>query len=273
MIGIYWNKKEVHILETYDEFYFFMKEIERHLGLKLINYKREQLERRLNYLRQKRGYDTFHSFLEAILKNKEIREEFLDRVTINVSDFFRNSQYWDTLNEYIIPQFLSKNNFLKCWSAACSSGEEAYSLSMLLNENKFIKDYSILATDLDENILNIARSGKYTVSDLKECPIKYIPRYFKEMEKNIFELHPNIKKPIFFKKHDLLVDSFDSNYDLIICRNVVIYFNEDAKIKLYQKFSSALKKGGILFVGATEQIFNAGDYGLELVKPFFYRKK
>ncbi|MEH7224281.1 protein-glutamate O-methyltransferase CheR, partial [Bacillus sp. JJ1566] len=157
-------------------------------------------------------------------------------------------------------------------SAACSAGEEPYTLAMILSKFLPLHQISIFATDIDENILTRARMGIYPERSLQEMPSDMKKQYFTQ-DGGFYNLHPDIKKAVTFKKQNLLADSFGTNFDLIICRNVLIYFTEEAKDMLYRKFGNALKSNGILFVGSTEQIFNPASYGMETEDTFFYRKK
>jgi chemotaxis protein methyltransferase CheR len=129
----------------------------------------------------------------------------------------------------------------------------------------------ILATDIDENALARAKTGIYSEKSINDVPERLKQRYFNQ-HGDYYYISNEIKKMITFKKHNLLADPYDGPFDLIICRNVLIYFTEEAKNRLYKKFSSALKKNGILFVGSTEQIFNPGLYHFKTEETFFYQK-
>mgnify|MGYP003464179970 FL=1 len=130
---------------------------------------------------------------------------------------------------------------------------------------------SILATDLDMNVLEKTKRGMYHERSLNELPAS-MDKYFVK-EGDFYQVKDEIKKKITFRKHNLLADTFDTDFDLIICRDVLIYFTEEAKDMLYTKFNRALKRDGIFFVGSTEQIFNSAQYGFEPEDTFFYRKK
>jgi chemotaxis protein methyltransferase CheR len=131
--------------------------------------------------------------------------------------------------------------------------------------------HKIIATDIDSTIIERARKGEYALSEIKNVKKEYLNKYF-IIKDDKYIISDKIKKLVTFKKHDLILDSYDDNFDLIICRNVVIYFNQDIKDKIYKKFSRSLKKGGLLFVGATESIYNYKDYGFEKASTFMYRK-
>ncbi|CAH0118751.1 Chemotaxis protein methyltransferase [Paenibacillus sp. CECT 9249] len=250
----------------------FIEQVKGKTGIDLAQYKEAQMKRRLTTLRMKNGYQTFASFFKAMMENESLFYEFLDRMTINVSEFWRNPNRWETLRQAILPELARRSPRLKCWSAACSTGEEPYSLAMILSEMNLLRQSQIHATDIDDGALGRAKQAVYMERSLKDVPPAYIKRYFKQ-EQLLYRIVDELKAAIQFRKQNLLLDSFDNHYDLIICRNVMIYFTEEAKSKLYHKFAKSLKSGGVLFVGSTEQIFSPGQYELEPLETFFYRKK
>ncbi|WP_088833420.1 CheR family methyltransferase [Paenibacillus tyrfis] len=252
------------------DFLLFIKKVKDYTSIDLSQYKEAQMKRRLTTLRMKKGYTTFASFFEAMAKDKELFYEFLDRMTINVSEFWRNPNRWEVLEQKFLPDMLRKSRKVKCWSAACSTGEEPYTLAMILAELNS-QDSVVLATDIDEGALEKAKKAIYSDRSVRDVPAKYLQKYYRQ-ENLTYHIADSLKKSIRFQKQNLLVDTFDTGFDLIVCRNVMIYFTEEAKHLLYHKFANALKPGGILFVGSTEQIFSPGQYGLESAETFFYRK-
>lgn len=250
----------------------FIDNIKRKTGIDLALYKEAQMKRRLTSLYEKRGYRNFSEYFEAIHKDKGLLEEFLDRMTINVSEFYRNARRWEVLEKKIFPKLLAENKRLKIWSAACSTGEEPYSIAMVLSSHVPLSQMSILATDLDKGVLDRAKVGVYPERSLKEVPPAIIKKYF-EQDGQFFRVKDEIKRTVTFRQHNLLEDRYESGFDLIVCRNVMIYFTEEAKDIIYMNISKALRPGGILFVGSTEQIFNPERYGFESEDTFFYRKK
>lgn len=263
---------EQELLGADKDYIGFIRSVEASTGINLADYKEAQMKRRLTTLRQKHGYTTFSSFFDGMMKDKKLFHEFLDRMTINVSEFWRNPNRWDVLKNKVLPELAGYGpGRLKIWSAACSTGEEPYTLAMILAEKKWLTASTIVATDLDEGALAKAKQGLYLERSLKDVPKDIISRYFTE-EGLMFRFSESLKKEVRFQKQNLLTDRFDTGFDLIVCRNVMIYFTEEAKHKLYHKFSVSLRPGGVLFVGSTEQIFNPGQYGLETMDTFFYRK-
>lgn len=254
------------------DFALFIKKVKDYTSIDLSQYKEAQMKRRLTTLRQKKGYDTFASFFDAMLKDKSLFYEFLDRMTINVSEFWRNPNRWEVLEKHFLPEMLKSSRRLKVWSAACSTGEEPYTLAMIMAEQSSYPDVQVLATDIDDGALEKAKKAVYVDRSVRDVPAKYLKKYFHQ-DQLTFSIVDELKRTIKFQKQNLLIDSFDTGFDLIVCRNVMIYFTEEAKHLLYHKFAKALKPGGILFVGSTEQIFSPGQYGLEPAETFFYRKK
>lgn len=249
----------------------FIIQIKKKTGIDLSFYKEVQMKRRLKSLYEKKGFSSFQDFFKEINKSQNLFNELLDRLTINVSEFFRNYKRWEVLESKILPQILKNNKHPKIWSAACSTGEEAYTIAMIVSCLTGHTDLRILATDIDENALVRAKAGVYSKKSVNEVPERLKQRYFNQ-HGDFYYISNEIKEMVTFKKHNLLVGPYDCPYDPIICRNVLIYFTEEAKNQLYQKFSSALKKDGILFVGSTEQIFNPGLYHFKTEETFFYQK-
>lgn len=253
------------------DYEFFIEKIKGKTGIDLSLYKEAQMKRRLTSLYEKRGFKSFKEFYEGICRDGKLLEEFLDRMTINVSEFYRNKKRWDVLERKFLPEMLEKTKRLKIWSAACSTGEEPYTIAMILSKYLPLSQIRILATDIDEKAMERAKIGLYPERSLNEVPEEMKRKYFTK-DGSFYKISDEIIRTVTFKKHNLLADPFGGPFDLIVCRNVLIYFTEEAKDLLYTKFSNALKEGGIFFVGSTEQIFNPAKYGFETEEAFFYRK-
>ncbi|PXW91724.1 chemotaxis protein methyltransferase CheR [Streptohalobacillus salinus] len=249
----------------------FINSINKKTGINLSLYKEVQMKRRLTSLRDKRGFKDFSAYFTALDKDQTMMAEFLDKMTINVSEFFRNKSRWDVLEKTIIPELIKHNKKLKVWSAACSTGDEPYTIAMMLSQQMDLKNVEILATDIDDKILARAKEGIYTERALKEVPQALKDKYFTHKD-NLFYLDEKLKEAITFKKHNLLNDPYPKGFDLIVCRNVMIYFTEEAKSEIYHKFSDSLYDHGVFFVGSTEQIFNPERYHFKVLDTFFYEK-
>lgn len=254
-----------------EDFQLFVENIKRSTSIDLSLYKEGQMRRRLTTLRMKHGYETFEAYFKDLVVDARLRNEFLDRMTINVSEFWRNANRWQVLQTKFLPQMLRGPGRLNIWSAACSTGEEPYTIAMILDAMRALDRVSLLATDLDEGVLAKAKEGNYLERSLRDVPADFRRNYFTEQH-GAYRIADHLKKAIRFQKHNLLLDPYGKDYDLIVCRNVMIYFTEEAKHLLYGNFAKALRPGGILFVGSTEQIFSPSRYGLETADTFFYRK-
>ncbi|MFC7391567.1 CheR family methyltransferase [Scopulibacillus cellulosilyticus] len=253
------------------DFEWFKVKMYHLTGIDLSLYKESQMKRRLNSLRMKRGITSFKNYYESMLQSKELLEECLDRMTINVTEFYRNRSRWEILDKFLIPKIRETSASMNVWSAACSTGEEPYTLSIILSKHFKCSEFNIWATDIDKQALTLASNGKYSKQALKSFLNQEREQFFVK-EGSDYLIKDDYKSPIVFQKHNLLADPVNHKFDLIVCRNVLIYFTDNAKQMIYQKFSRALKPGGILFVGSTEQIFNPETYQLKSIESFFYEK-
>ena len=254
------------------DYIHFIKKIKALLNLDLHLYKETQMKRRLTSFREKKGFQTFQQLYAAMKNDPTLQAEFLDKVTINVSEFFRNYQRWEILEQKILPKLLKHQSKINVWSAACSTGEEPYTLGIILAKYLPLQSFSILATDIDEAALKKAKIGRYAEHSLKEVPNQMKEKHFTKVNSNEYEISHAIKQAIIFRREDLFQSAYRHEFDLIVCRNVLIYFTEEAKQMLYYKFYRALKNDGIRFVGSTEQIFQPHKYGVATEDTFFYRK-
>ncbi|MDD5949756.1 MAG: protein-glutamate O-methyltransferase CheR [Lachnospiraceae bacterium] len=256
------------------EYSDFIKDIYKLTGIDLACYKERQMKRRLETLVKRHKLPGFREFVDAIQKDKVLYEDFLSYLTINVSEFYRNPNQWKILDTEMVPRLLKEANGrpLKIWSAACSTGDEPYSLVMLLSRHVPLHQISIVATDIDKQILEKAKVGIYDRKSLQNLPEEFKQKYFNQLGEKSFQIREEIKKQVQFRQHNLLRDNYDRNYDLIVCRNVMIYFTEEAKDGIYQKFYQSLRPQGVLFVGSTEQMIHAEKIGFTSEHSFFYVK-
>lgn len=250
----------------YKEFY---KWVHLKLGINLEGYKQGQLTRRIDNLMKRLEIKSLKEFTVVMERDITYRNKFLDFITINVTEFFRNPELYKNLEKSINTNFPNKKEKLKVWSAACSLGCEPYSVAMILKENGY-SNFKIVGTDIDKNILQAAKEGIYTKNELKSIPLMY-KKYFEE-KNGQFYLSEDIKKYVTFKKSDLILDKYDNNFHIVLCRNVVIYFNNEIKKSIYEKITDSLNKGGLFFVGATESIYNFKEFGYEKESTFIYKK-
>lgn len=240
----------------------------------LNSYKERQMKRRIDALIAKNKFAGYESYVKAIKTDTNLFEEFVNYLTINVSEFYRNPEQWVNLKNEIYPYLIRRfGKEIKIWSAACSTGDEPYSLVMTLADFLPLRQIKIIATDIDKQVLEKAKAGLYNQKSVSGLPKEYRDKYMTKIGANNYQVKDEIKACVEFRQHNLLKDDYPSDFDMIVCRNVVIYFTDDAKTEIYKKFHKSLKPGGILFVGSTEQIINYRDLNYESVKSFFYRKK
>jgi chemotaxis protein methyltransferase CheR len=250
----------------------FKNEIIKIAGINLNNYKEKQMKRRIDTFIQKNSIDSYEDFVGVIKNDGNKLNEFLKYLTINVSEFYRNADQWDILEKDIFPMLLEKSDDLKIWSAACSTGEEPYTLVMVLNKFLPLEKIHINATDIDIHAIEDAKKGKYNERAIQKLPSEYLDNHF-EQSGDTYSVKNRIKERVRFTRHDLLKDRYISNCDLIVCRNVLIYFTEEAKTGIYENFNRALRKGGVLFIGSSEQIIVPSRFSLKTVRTFFYIKQ
>lgn len=250
----------------------FKQWVYKEFKIDLSAYKELQLNRRIVSLMNRNGYKTFDEYISALKVDKELRQKFLDYITINVTEFFRNPDIFDGFNTELSKIIHNTTGQIKIWSAACSIGAEPYSIAILMDKLGALSRTKIMATDIDLTILNRAQKGEFSEQEIKNISSSDLNKYFLKSNDK-YNVKDSIKKVITFKRHDLIIDDYENNFDAIVCRNVVIYFNSDVKDKIYEKFSKSLKKDGVFFVGATESIYNYKDYNFEKASTFIYKKR
>lgn len=235
-------------------------------------YKERQMKRRIDTLIDKHGIKGYDKYVQALKGDKALFEEFVNYITINVSEFYRNPEQWKIIDEQIIPELVSKfGKNLKIWSAACSTGDEPYSLVMALSRHMPLSQIHIIATDLDKQVIAKAKVGLYADRSIAAVPADLKKKYFTQVGPS-YKISDEIKARVEFKEHNLLKDTYPNDCHLIVCRNVLIYFTEEAKDEVFARFQKSLKMGGILFIGSTEQIINYKDLGYTRKSSFFYER-
>ncbi|MCL1876008.1 MAG: protein-glutamate O-methyltransferase CheR [Synergistaceae bacterium] len=252
----------------------FKQKIKKITGLDLNSYK-NQIHRRVHMLMQRWAITDYSKYFETIEKDDKKLREFLDYLTINVSEFFRNDAQWWKVRDKLLPELikLRGNKKIKLWSCGCATGEEPYSLAILSIVAGLDPQVPVLAVDIDDGARAIAQKGQYLKRQLMNVPPEYLSKYFSSSNGGeTYEVSKEVKSRVTFKKMNMIEDKFADAFDLILCRNVVIYFTQDTKTHLYQKFTNALAPGGYFLVGSTEQIFEYKTLGLENAGSFLYRK-
>ncbi|HZK83540.1 MAG TPA: protein-glutamate O-methyltransferase CheR [Desulfosporosinus sp.] len=254
---------------TYEE---FVKSFHPKSGLDLKFYKQNQMQRRILSFMNSHGYPAYADFLKALNVDPVLYDAFFKHLTINVSQFFRDSNQWKTLRETMIPLLLQSKKPLKIWSAGCSGGQEPYSLAMTMMDFFPADKFTVLGSDIDVNVLKQAKDGLYKQNDFASTPPEILQKYFTPLDSG-YQIKDLVKRQVTFQHQNLLTDRFQSGFDFIACRNVVIYFTDEAKEILYKKFTDSLRPGGILFTGSTEHLFGMNQLGLKSVSSFFYQKQ
>ncbi len=256
---------------TDEEYRYLTRALLRLTGINLGGYKTPQMRRRLDgYISSRQVSVT--EFCHSLANDPGALATLRSFLTINVSEFFRDPDQFTLLKTSILPKLLKKWGRLRIWSAGCSHGAEAYSVALMLEELSPRGHHKIVATDIDRQILERAKQGgPYPESEMKNVSAVHLKKYFDKTDQG-YLASKDLRARVDFLRHDLLKDRPQENMELIICRNVVIYFNENAKKLLNQRLVSALKDGGVLFIGGTEALLDARELGLIRIFPAFYKK-
>ena len=234
-------------------------------GVDLTGYKRSSLRRRV----AKRMHELDLPDAAALQDHLEVHpDEFqrlLDTILINVTGFFRDPDAWAYLAEEVIPQLTrgsSSDRPIRVWSAGCASGEEAYTLAMLfaeaLGEDQVRDRVKVYATDIDEDALVTARAAVYGRESVEAIPEALRARYLEPVGGR-FQIRPDLRRCVIFGRHDLVRDAPISRLDLLVCRNVLMYFNRDTQAQVLNRLHFALRRGGLLFLGRAEMLLTRTD--------------
>ncbi|MBC8590335.1 CheR family methyltransferase [Wansuia hejianensis] len=253
------------------DFDYFYKWTKANLNIDLNSYKQNQLQRRITTVMKNAKANNLEEYAELIKNDKEVRAAFLDYITINVTEFFRNKEIFEEFEKVLTDILVPKFKDIKIWSAACSIGAEPYTLGIILDKNNIRTKNKILATDIDEVVLQKAKKGIYKEHELKNINKDDLNRYFTYKDGQ-YHLDNKIKNMVNFKKHDLLLDDYEKGLHAVVCRNVTIYFKNEAKDKIYRKINESLVTGGVFFTGATESIYNPKEFGFKKLSTFIYEK-
>ena len=256
----------------YDKYEEFKADVFKLTKIDLNYYKEKQMRRRIDTLANKNGAKSYEEYIQMIKSDKEKFEQFVNFLTINVSEFYRNPDQWKLMDQQVIPKLIKEQRKpIKIWSAACSTGDEPYSLAMAFSKHVPLSEIKILATDIDKQVIEHAKVGLYSEKSIAGVPADLKKKYFTQIG-NSYQISDDIKRCVTFKEHNLLKDVYPKDYDLILCRNVVIYFTDEAKDMIYKNFYGSLKSKGVLFIGSTEQISNYKDLGFNRMSSFYFEK-
>lgn len=238
-----------------EELFSLTTAIKKRYGIDFTSYESKSLKRGFARLVMKNQWDSILPLWSKIMSDKEFFKGCIDELTVNLTELFRNPEIWIKMKSDILPQY-RRNGNIKMWHAGCSSGEEVYSMAIVLKSLKMLSKAESLGTDLSTKILEQAKNGKYSNILTK----KYIASFSKflpdgdlndsfEYGEHALSVKPELKRHVTYKKHNLVQDGMDQKFDLIFCRNVMIYFDDGLKIKVLKKFYESLKDDGFFVIG------------------------
>jgi len=236
-------------------------------GFDFTGYKRASLMRRVNKRMNEMDIDDYEQYQDYLEAQPQEFTKLFNTILINVTSFFRDQAAWDYLAEEIVPRLLENktpNATIRLWSAGCASGEEAYSLAIILAEALGVeacrRQVKIYATDVDEEELERARRGIYNEKAMEALPENLRKKYFKATDNNgDYVFRQDLRRTLVFGRHDLMQDAPISRLDLLLCRNTLIYFNREAQERIVNRFHFALKNDSYLFLGRAETMLSYGD--------------
>jgi chemotaxis protein methyltransferase CheR len=269
----------IHITE--DEFRLITEFIKEHSGIHLIDEKKTMLVGRLGSIVRDHNLNSFMAYYQLLKNDKDGKElsRLIDKITTNHTYFMRESEHFNYLTQEVLPymKMTIKNKDLRIWCAAASSGEEPYTLAILLADyfknDALSWDKKLLATDLSLSVLEEAKSGIYTKEKLSALPKIWVLNYFDKINAHQFQIKESIKNEVIYRRFNLLESQFPfkKRFHIIFCRNVMIYFDHKTKAELLNKLYDVLEPGGYLFIGHSESISRETTKFI-YIKPAVYRK-
>jgi len=235
-------------------------------GYDFSDYSMPSLHRRFQRYIDLNKISDFNQLLQDLMNDSAMINNLIEEVTVNLTEMFRDPSFFAAIRKELVPVF---NNLpiLKIWHAGCSTGEEVYSMAILLKEHNLLDKSIIYATDINQSVLDIAKAGKYNIDSLKEIEINYedsdgtkeFSEYYTTLNGDIF-MNDDLKSKIIFSTHNLVSDNSFNQFDLIVCRNVLIYFNKTLQDNVLQMFYSSLTENGILALGSKETLIFSPIY-------------
>ncbi len=254
-----------------DDYIGFCEGLRQICGIDLTQYKRPQMERRLRSYWSRLGVTKLTDALPRLRGDAAQLDDLLDRVTINVSQLWRHPDQWTHLERGLLAE-VAKDGRLRAWSAGCSYGAEAYTLAAVCAAAIPRATVRITGTDIDQRMIARAKTGEFSTADARTAPAAAMERWF-ERTPDGWRAKPALQSMTSFEVGDLLkLRPTASSYELIMCRNTVIYFADQIRDELHASFAHGLRPGGLLVIGGTERITDAASLGLASIHPFIYRK-
>lgn len=263
---------------TDDDFKRLVTYIKSNYGINLEK-KRVLIEGRLANVASSCGFDNFTDYLDFAFNDQTQKEtiRLVNKLTTNHTFFMREPEHFDYLRDTVLPHIEQTvaDRDARIWCAASSTGQEPYTIAMTIDEyfgdKKRMWDTTILATDLDTDVLRTAKAGIYTAEMMEGLPESWIKKYFIRIDESRYQVTERIRNEVVFKKFNLMDPIvYKKPFDLISCRNVMIYFDTNTKNALIERFYDVIKPGGYLFIGHAENI--SRDTKFKYIKPAIYRK-
>jgi chemotaxis protein methyltransferase CheR len=257
-----------------DDYTAFCEGIRALTSIDLLQYKRGQMERRIRSFAVRRGESDLSAYLVALRRDRAELDEFLDRVTINVSQLWRNPEQWTVLERQVLPELIARapTGRVRAWSAGCSYGAEAYTLAALLRQLDAGTRAEILGTDIDRRMVERAKRGRFSADDARSASRAMLERWFAR-DGDEWQASRELQSLVRFEVGDLLrAQPRREAYDLVLCRNTVIYFTEDVRDALHERLVTSIRPGGYFVIGSTERVSRPRELGLVATHPFTYRK-
>ena len=235
----------------------------RKYDINVLGLKKSHFLRRIKTRMIRVGTKTVAEYLSFVKNSKEEQENLVQAFSINVTHFFRNADTFEEIRKKVLPLLTQNNSRVRIWSAGCADGAEPYTLAMLVNSLGLTPaQVKIIASDYNPESLEMAKRGIYPKEYDREMPSQYKKYLNLRQSDNMYEIDPQLKTYIEYKVHNLITDDVtvigENTYNLVLCRNVMIYFNKEQQELIYEKFYRALKKDGFFIVGRSEIIL--GDY-------------
>ncbi|GAB1538018.1 PAS domain S-box protein [Scytonema sp. NUACC21] len=247
-------------IENNPELENLLEYIQRNRGFDFRGYKRTTLSRRIRRRMEIVGVEKYLDYLDYLEVHPNEFIELFNTILINVTAFFREPQAWEYVAHEILPRILASKDIskpIRIWSAGCASGQETYTIAILLAEALGIGQYAarvkVFATDVDEDALNTARQAIYSPKEVQNVPTDLREKYFDRVNGN-YIVHKDLRRGVIFGRHDLVKDAPISRIDLLVCRNTLMYFNNETQAKILDRFHFALNDGGFIFLGKAEML-------------------
>jgi chemotaxis protein methyltransferase CheR len=263
------------------EFIEFSNYIRSNFGINLTKKKKNLLVSRLNSILLNGSFSSFQDYFNYIVSDKTgyAVSQLVDRITTNHTYFYRESKHFEFLKETVIPEIVSKSKEkdIRIWSAGCATGEEPYTIAMVLDDyfksQKLFWDTKVLATDLSLKALKSAKKGIYKYENISNLPITWQKKYFNKIEENKYEISNLLKAEVIYRRLNLMSNyNFKKQFQVIFCRNVMIYFDNETTHEIVRKFYQILQPGGYLFISHSESL-DRRKTRLKYIKPAIYRKE